>query len=223
MPNQYVIYWEPSNLDDLGEKMQRASSNHYKKLSVGDTVYFVTKEAGDFLLLGKIAVGMVTDSRKEVADFLGCKEDDLNFYEEPDWHIVADPKEAFTMKALPAEELLEQIMVKSGGKVQKIKTPLSHHSFRSPRLLTAGSVNWLDAYLETEEIPKLAISARKVQEKRKEEEQERERKRTEELEGSSEGWFATVTGAIKSLFRGNRRQRIPTPPPGKRNKVYRRR
>ena len=95
MPNQYVIYWKPENLNNLGTKMKKASSNYFKKLSVGDTVYFVTQDVEGFVLMGKIVAETVTDSREKVAESLGCKVDDLNFYEEPEWHIVANPKTAF--------------------------------------------------------------------------------------------------------------------------------
>jgi len=213
MPNQYVIYWEPSNLDNLGGEMKRASSAHFKKMSVGDTVYFVTKNGEGFVLLGKIVAGTITDSREKVAECLGFKVEELNFYDDPDWHIVANLKKAFKMKALPADELLEQIMVKSGGKIQKIKTPLSHQSFRSPRLLTTGSVRWLDEYLETEELPENVVRARRVQENRETETREREQRKAEE-EAASKGWFANLREAIQSLLQspGPRRPRVPRPP-----------
>ena len=199
MPNQYVIYWKPENLNNLGTKMKKASSNYFKKLSVGDTVYFVTQDVEGFVLMGKIVAETVTDSREKVAESLGCKVDDLNFYEEPEWHIVANPKTAFPMKALPAEILLEQLMVKSDGKVQRIKTPLSHHSFRSPRLLTTGSVRWLDEYVETGELPEAAVRASEVQEKRIEEDKE--------VEAAQRGWFSKFRDLVGSVLRSERRER----------------
>lgn len=73
MGNDFLAFWRLDTLDAAlrgGKMLDYAASNQYSRVKVGDTVWVVSVRAGRLRLVGRVAVGQVTD-RETAARVVG--------------------------------------------------------------------------------------------------------------------------------------------------------